>query len=196
VERVSSLSEPEEVFISNRVREHDTKNSSKIKKHKSSTKFNTLEVPKCIQFVESVQEVGPRNRRRRQKGKGPQLNHDGAGSDGDFPIERGSTEVVVDGVQGRDSNQMLHHNLKLSGVTPKSGINLISESDSGRSFSTVPLQVGEREEVIQAAKLLSLQKEVGFNFVDQDDVIIKQLVNEEKCDRAKKMEWEQREVDQ
>jgi hypothetical protein len=56
--------------------------------------------------------------------------------------------------------------------------------------------VGEREEVIQAAKLLSLQKEVGFNFVDQDDVIIKQLVNEEKCDRAKKMEWEQREVDQ
>jgi hypothetical protein len=56
--------------------------------------------------------------------------------------------------------------------------------------------VGEREKVIQAARLLSIQKEVGFNFEEHDEDTIKQLVEQEKCDRARKMEWEQREVDQ
>jgi hypothetical protein len=194
--RYSSISEPEEVFSSNRDREKTTKNFPKFRKQKSSSKFNTLGVPKCIQFVESVQEAVPRTRKRRHKGKGFQQKCKGAGSDGDIPFERGSREVSSEGVQGRACEQVRDQNSKYSGVTPKSGINLISGSDSGRSNSSIPIQVGEREKVIQAARLLSIQKEVGFNFEEHDEDTIKQLVEQEKCDRARKMEWEQREVDQ
>jgi hypothetical protein len=37
---------------------------------------------------------------------------------------------------------------------------------------------------------------VGFTFEVEEEVTIKQLVELEKCDRVKKMEWEQRECDQ
>jgi hypothetical protein len=56
--------------------------------------------------------------------------------------------------------------------------------------------VGEREKVIQAARLLSIQKGVGFNFTENDGEIISQLVKHETCDRKKKMAWENREGDQ
>jgi hypothetical protein len=83
------------------------------------------------------------------------------------------------------------------GVTPPSGINFLSESEnSSKSTPPIPNQADETEKVIQAAKLLSIQKGVGFTFVDTDDVTIKQLVENEKSDRVKKMEWEQRECDQ
>ncbi|MCI38814.1 hypothetical protein A2U01_0060043 [Trifolium medium] len=52
---------------------------------------------------------------------------------------------------------------------------------------------GEREKLVEAAKLLSIQKEVGFSFEDFDGVTLKQLVDQERSDRAKKREWEQKE---
>ncbi|PNX64006.1 hypothetical protein L195_g061905, partial [Trifolium pratense] len=54
-------------------------------------------------------------------------------------------------------------------------------------------QNGDKEKLIEAAKLLSIQKEVGFNFAEEEKLTLKQLVDHEGCDRAKKMEWEQRE---
>jgi hypothetical protein len=49
---------------------------------------------------------------------------------------------------------------------------------------------------VEAAKLLSIQKEVGLTFEEPTTVTIKQLVIQETCDRKKKMDWEQREGDQ
>ncbi|MCI57679.1 hypothetical protein A2U01_0078930, partial [Trifolium medium] len=51
---------------------------------------------------------------------------------------------------------------------------------------------GETEKMLEAAKLLSIQKEVGFPFDELDGVTLKQLVDQERNDRAKKMERERR----
>jgi hypothetical protein len=49
---------------------------------------------------------------------------------------------------------------------------------------------------VEAAKLLSIQKEVGFNFTEDPNDTLKHFIDQERCDRAKKMEWEQRGDDQ
>jgi hypothetical protein len=81
------------------------------------------------------------------------------------------------------------------GATPNSGINLLTDSEiSRKSNNSQQTQKEDREKLIQAAKLLSIQRGVGFSFEINDDLTLKQLVELEKCDRVKKMEWEQREV--
>ncbi|CAJ2642584.1 unnamed protein product [Trifolium pratense] len=79
-------------------------------------------------------------------------------------------------------------------VTPASGINLIS----GSQCSQVPnpgidVDGRNKESAIEAAKLLSIQKEVGFSFEEDDDKTLKELMMQERSDRSKKMEWEQKE---
>jgi hypothetical protein len=193
--RYSSISEPDEVLSSGRVAY--TKNMEKFRKHKSGAKFPKLGVPKCIQFAESVKDVGPRLRRRRRKGRGLQKNVDEAGSDGDLPVEEVSVVGQGSGGEGGSRWQSTMLAARANGVTPPSGINLLSESEnSGKSNPILQIQADDREKVTQAAKLLSIQKGVGFTFETNDTETIMQLVDQEKCDRAKKMEWEQREVDQ
>jgi hypothetical protein len=61
----------------------------------------------------------------------------------------------------------------------------------------VPETQGAAKDIlIQAAKLLSIHKIVGFNFVEPEGNIINQLVDQEIEDRAKKVEWENKEGDQ
>jgi hypothetical protein len=55
---------------------------------------------------------------------------------------------------------------------------------------------GDREKIIQAAKPLSIQREVGFNFQQPVENTLKHLVQAENVDRAKKTEWENKEGDQ
>jgi hypothetical protein len=81
--------------------------------------------------------------------------------------------------------------------TPASGIHLISDSVSSNGSVLVPETQGAAKDIlIQAAKLLSIHKIVGFNFVEPEGNIINQLVDQEIEDRAKKVEWENKEGDQ
>jgi hypothetical protein len=83
------------------------------------------------------------------------------------------------------------------GVTPSSGLNLISKSDNSVALDTPPTEpAGDRIKVIEAAKLLAIQKEVGFSFEVEDGVTLNELTLHEDCDRIKKMEWEQKNGDQ
>jgi hypothetical protein len=193
--RYSSISEPEEALSSSRA--IFPKKMGKIRKSKPGAKRSKLGVPKCIQFADSVKEIGPRIRRRKQRNRGLQNNSEVVGSDGDTSSVERVTFLQSRGGEGCSRWQGKDPAKTNPGVTPPSGINLLSESENS-SKSTPPFhnQADEREKVIQAAKLLSIQKGVGFTFVDDDDVTIKQLVENEKCDRVKKMEREQRECDQ
>jgi hypothetical protein len=193
VTRYSSISEPEEVLSLDR--ERISKITSKSRKLKSCSKFNKLGVPKCIQFAESIKEVGPRVRRRRQKGAISHRGIDEAGSEGELPLDMDLNEVTGRGEQGGDRRQEVSTE-QFNSVTPKSGIQLISDSGNSNLSDSILQNSDDREKIMQAAKLLSIQKDVGFTFVDSDKVTINQLVHQELCDRAKKMEWEQRECDQ
>ncbi|MCH81494.1 RNA recognition motif [Trifolium medium] len=95
---------------------------------------------------------------------------------------------------GRDE---MHSGSVLPCVTPPSGINLLSNSETSKVLETALNVNGpEKEKLLEAAKLLSIQKEVGFSFEEAEDAAIKQLIDQERSDRAKKMAWEQREGDQ
>ncbi|MCI16668.1 hypothetical protein A2U01_0037812, partial [Trifolium medium] len=81
--------------------------------------------------------------------------------------------------------------------TPSSGINLISGSVNSKGTGSMANDdTGEREKLLEAAKLFSIQKEVGFSFDELDGATLKQFMDQERNDRAKKMEREQRVGDQ
>jgi hypothetical protein len=131
------------------------------------------------------------------RNRGLQRNSEVVGSDGDTSSVEGVTFLQLRGGEGCSRWKGREPVRMNPGVTPPSGINFLSESEnSSKSTPPIPNQADETEKVIQAAKLLSIQKGVGFTFVDTDDVTIKQLVENEKSDKVKKMEWEQRECDQ
>jgi hypothetical protein len=189
-QRYSSLSEPEEVFSNNVC---DLKIPPKLKKHKSCSKINKLGIPKCLQLTEALKEAGPRGRRRRAKGVsgvmedkgklGAEVRSAAVGSDG------AATGFIVND-KHRQKNP---GSLEGQSVTPATGIGLILESENSQSASSQQDSVGEKEKAIEAARLLSIQKEVGFTFEEQDDEIVQQLVNQETKDRGMKMEWEKKE---
>jgi hypothetical protein len=54
----------------------------------------------------------------------------------------------------------------------------------------------DRIKLLEAAKLLATQKQVGFTFEVDDGVTINELIQHEDCDRAKKVDWEQKIGDQ
>jgi hypothetical protein len=195
--RYSSISEPKDVLSS--CREKISKPNTKSRRQKSSTKFNKLGVPKCIHFAGSIKEAATRARRRRHKGRGLQRSFDEAGSEGDIPFEEGLMEGSNGG--GEDAGWRKKKNDlagKKNGVTPSLGVNnLLSDSENSRKSDSSSHKLDDdREKVLQAAKLLSIQKGVGFTFEVPEADTIMQLVDQEKCDRAKKMEWETKEGDQ
>jgi hypothetical protein len=82
-------------------------------------------------------------------------------------------------------------------VTPPSGLNLISSSDNSLVRDTPPVESdADRLQKLEAANLLAIQKGVGFSFAVEDGVTVTNLIQQELCDRAKKMEWEQSNGDQ
>jgi hypothetical protein len=194
--RYSSVSEPEDISSSGR--EFYQRNMSKSRKQKPGAIFPKIGVPKFVQFAESVQDFGPRNRRKKQqRRRGCHKNSNEAGSDGDIPLELETAILRLkdgEGSSRRQERVLLSRN---PGATPNSGINLLTDSEiSRRSENSHQSQEDDREKVIQAAKLLSIQKGVGFSFEINEELIIKQLIELEKSDRVKRMAWEQREVDQ
>jgi hypothetical protein len=100
----------------------------------------------------------------------------------------------VEGSKRRKENQLRLDNTRR---TPASGINLISGSENSLLSNSVGQEnEEEKAKLVEAAKLLSIQREVGFTFEEPRGEIMKQLVDHENADRAKKMDWEQREGDQ
>jgi hypothetical protein len=82
-------------------------------------------------------------------------------------------------------------------LTPTSGLNLIDDIEVSEVPETqLPTNMGDRDKVIEAAKLLQIQKQVRFTFAVPEEETLKQLIEEEVSDRAKKMKWEQRICDQ
>jgi hypothetical protein len=55
---------------------------------------------------------------------------------------------------------------------------------------------GDNHQQLEAKKLLDIQKKVGFCYVEQDGVVIKELITDEVRDRKKKQEWVQRDSSQ
>jgi hypothetical protein len=81
--------------------------------------------------------------------------------------------------------------------SPSSGLNLLSGSDLSIVPDTLVQNGGQEKELLVAAgKLLSIQKVVGFNFEEPDNVTISHLIDQERSDRIKKNQWESREGDQ
>jgi hypothetical protein len=82
-------------------------------------------------------------------------------------------------------------------ITPSSGLKL-NAADVVPTAEVIPDAEanGDRDKVVEAAKLIAIQKQVGFSFEVEDEVIVNELIVQENCDRAKKMSWEQRMVDQ
>jgi hypothetical protein len=108
--RYSSFSEPEEALSSHRTK--NPKTNPKLRRQKSSSKFNKLGVPKCFQLVEAMKEAGVRGRRRRARSGGDTTS-----------IVEGVVEVG-DSSKSRRLKQMQGEN---QSVTPTSGINLLSK---------------------------------------------------------------------
>jgi hypothetical protein len=152
--------------------------------------------------VEALKEAGPKLRRRRQKEGCGVIDMEGVEVDGrkeGVTGEPGSTQMSLSNpLEVADDQAMaIQEGVDCTGTILASGINLISGSDG----SVVPNSITqggieEKEKLIEAAKLLNIQKEVGFTFEDTDDMTLKQLVDHERVDRVKKMEWERREGDQ
>jgi hypothetical protein len=183
--RYSTLSEPEEVLGSHRPT--NPKSKSKMRKQKSCSKFNSLGVPKCIKLVEVLKEAGPMVRKRRQA----EAEVAATGDEGD------EDEATTGSLMESDGNIPSTSRLVRVSSTPASGINHIAGSDMSFVPDSLPQnQTEEKGKLIEAAKLLNIQLEVGFNFEEASTQTLKYLVEQENCDRAKKMEWENRIVDQ
>ncbi|MCH80896.1 hypothetical protein A2U01_0001672 [Trifolium medium] len=192
--RYSSIAEPKEVLSSHKSKV--IKQIPKLRKQKSCSKFNHLGAPKCLQLVEAVREGGAKATRRRMKGGGPMPGvEDSYGAGGKHQV-KGKHGDKKSHRSNNQQNQMELPGPTIQRHTPSSGINLISKSENSNVPDSGPHNSDEgREKLVETAKLLGIQK-VGFTFEEADGVTLKQLVDQERCDRAKKMEWEQREGDQ
>jgi hypothetical protein len=183
------MSEPEEIHSSQRTKI----SKSKCRRQKSNSKFPNLGVSKCVQLVEAMKEAAPKQRKQRHKGGVALSNGAEAEREEAAHVLVESTEERTD--MGGDKGPTVANTF--STPTPTSGLNLLSGSDISRVPESQPQgQDVEKEKLIEAAKLLSIQKEVGFNFDVSDDEILKNLVEQEKSDREKKIDWEKRDGDQ
>jgi hypothetical protein len=187
VTRYSSISEPEEVFSP--LRTKVPKKTSNLKRNKSCAKFNQLGVPKCMQLAEAIKEGGHKGRRRRQRGggcvSGAQMGQEGEGpQQASSNVHGGSTEV------GSRREEGLPHSSNYVQI-PVSGVALISVGEGlGGTEKRSNAIDGERGKLIEAAKLLVIQKEVGFTFEEPEVDTLKQLVDKELNDRAMMMDRE------
>jgi hypothetical protein len=195
VHRFSSISELEDVFRPHRPKASNR--SSKIFRTTSTSKPQLIGVPRCVQFLEAVQSGSSRLHRRRAKSGGPSMGTiEVVGvSSSDVPILDSVCAVEAQALCPRVD--AISASSLTPGVTPSSGLNLISKSDNSVALDTPPTEpAGDRIKVIEAAKLLAIQKEVGFSFEVEDGVTLNELTLHEDCDRIKKMEWEQKNGDQ
>jgi hypothetical protein len=163
----------------------------------------SLGVPKFIQLAEVVREEGVKRRRRKVAEEvetgGNQLqltDEDGEDRGGSIGSEEepdsiqnsgeffdDGSSVVPESTEGLNLEVVLHG----GNSTPTSGLHLLLGEDC-RQGSQQDRGVGPDGE---ATKLLNIQKQVGFNYIEADDLVINVLKADEVRDRKKKEEWEQ-----
>jgi hypothetical protein len=166
VSRVSFLSEPEDVNCP--VKAGRKKKHSKHNRHRSKAKLQQIGVPKCLILMEAVKEGNVGARRRRVI------------SSEVVPLEPAVTPVAPTPC-----------------ATPSSGLKLITDSGPSMVLETpMPTIEADRAKLVEAAKLIEIQKLAGFTFEGKEDETTKLMIEQENCDRAKKMIWEQRNGDQ
>jgi hypothetical protein len=160
--RFSSLSEHVEVLNPHNSTFH--KQLALPRKKKQCSKFQQVGVPKCLQLVEAIQEGGLKARRQRHKdGEGTITAAKCKGGD-DSNVR---TERMEKGVADFTQSVSGH----LSGTcTPTSDIVLISATGVSSVPETQIIAYDvDRSKVVEAAKLLKLQKKVGFTFEEHED---------------------------
>jgi hypothetical protein len=189
VNRVSSISEPEEMFTPQRNK------LSKIRRNKSCSKFNQLGVPKCIKLVEMVKESKASEKKlRSQRRGGSAIGSDEGRTGAETWTHHHLTDMAEEGTDGREgcsNRQDERWKGSIPGATPVSGLQFLSGSEASRvSDSQKQTPDEDKVKLIEAAKLLKIQKEVGFNFVEATCETLKVLVEQENNDRTKKMVWE------
>ncbi|WJX18268.1 hypothetical protein P8452_08083 [Trifolium repens] len=199
VYRCSYFSEPEEVLSPHRSKATKPKPNSRMKRNKSCSKFNQLGVPMCIKLAEAMKEASGRAKKLRKKGSGVGRNGGGNESEagGVGGMTNGESVVVGGNNRGGPSRQGKRQKGPVAVQTPNSGLGLLSGSES--SFvpeSRPPGNDGDKTKLIEAAKLLDIQNQVGFTFEEAKEDTIKHLVEQETCDRAKKKDWEDKIGDQ
>jgi hypothetical protein len=193
--RLSFISEPEEVLLSNRTKAPGR--GFRNRRSNPTSKPHPLGVPRCVQFLEVVQAGNSKLHRRRIK-SGVVVR------DVCTEVDANSSPAPVHSVVREVEEQVLNpiaaatpSTVETPIVTPPSGIVLISNSDNSMVPDT-PLSepADDRIKLLEAAKLLATQKQVGFTFEVDDGVTINELIQHEDCDRAKKVDWEQKIGDQ
>jgi hypothetical protein len=157
----------------------------KSKNPKNSKNIN-LGKPKFVQLGEALKEGGGR-RKKKQGGE-----EKGRGSDSGDAARKGlhpqpscdysSSTYVPESDQGL----ILEVVLPFCQSTPNSGFALLQQG----GVDSVPQQQSVKNP--EPSKLLKLQQQVGFNYTEPDEEVIKILANDEQCDRKKKQEWEQK----
>ncbi|GAU46903.1 hypothetical protein TSUD_296820 [Trifolium subterraneum] len=127
---------------------------------RNQKRFNPLVAPKCVQLAEAVKESGVKSRRRKTKGvevmKGVVTNLEDGGNtqsinkEGEFKSPRTQQRKMAKSGKGAQVSM------------PASGLLLIlGEFSSSMMKSVAGEKVVDKEEWLEAAKLLSIQKDRG-----------------------------------
>ncbi|MCI19494.1 hypothetical protein A2U01_0040650 [Trifolium medium] len=118
------------------------------------------------ELVEALNGGGGRTRKCRQKRGGQSSTTEEVYVAKQIPEAHEANRIIDD---GRTVDQVTKIGLKPSCTTPASGINLISGSENSKVSDSVCDDHGsERDKLLEAAKLLSIQKEVGFSFEEDE----------------------------
>jgi hypothetical protein len=182
-----------------------------VKKHGNRIKLPLGSGPKCLQFVEAVKEVGGGGRRRRIKGGGEGGRSRSVPAKQRRSVAIGVVNVVDESGQTSSSNGIestvernfdlegLNLEVVLPGPVVANSFDPVSQ-DSG-AVSVVPesplCSVDNNGQLIKEAKIiLGIEKQVGFSFPINEEVIINNLVEEEIKDQDKMKVKEQLNCDQ
>ncbi|KAK2426552.1 hypothetical protein QL285_025211 [Trifolium repens] len=147
--------------------------------------------PKCIQFVEAVNK-GRKGSRKKKGKKGSEQNH-GRNSSIDSIESIGKAGESEDGCV--ESRIAVEGNPE-AGVLPSGVDLLVGEVNAHVSDSEGTTANGDIILQREAAKLLGIQKTVGFSFELADKEVCDKMIMDELRDRAQKVEREQVNGDQ
>ncbi|KAK2375108.1 hypothetical protein QL285_076019 [Trifolium repens] len=189
---VSSLSEGQSISLEGKQSSpfpYIQKTNGKVK-HRQPQRTN----PKCIQFVEAVQNgrKGDRKKKGRKGSSHHQRSHSTQSHDGGSGFDSVQNEEgEVSSTEGREVEKVKETvEFQASGAAL-----LVGDDNSQGSNSEGETVNGDMALQREAKKLLVIQKTVGFSFEVEDRVVCNKMMEDEIRDRAQKLERETVNVD-
>ncbi|KAK2420823.1 hypothetical protein QL285_031517 [Trifolium repens] len=171
--------------------------SRKPRDRSKQSKQLSLGKPKFVQLGEALKEVGGRRKKRggdAARGRvndGGEAELKGVGADGEAATKGAVSQSSSDSgsscfVPESDQGITLEVVLPICQSTPKSGFALLQQE--------ALVNVSQQSHAVdpESSKLLKLQQQVGFQYKESDEEVIKVLTIDEQSDRKKKLEWEQK----